>query len=127
MKLELLRAVVAEVSDYCHDASDVSLLGGDGGIDFDAVRLHEECLLLGADGGIDFDAVRVHEECKQSCMVKNKGKYDISFSYVPSLLSSARSSVQSACLIKHIGMLVNVFVYEFSQITVIITVIFFSL
>jgi len=39
-------------------------------------------LLLGADGGIDFDAVRVYEECKQSCTVKNKGKYDISFSYV---------------------------------------------
>ena len=94
MKLELLRAVVAEVSDYCHDASDVSLLGADGGIDFDAVRVHEECLLLGADGGIDFDAVRVHEECKQSCMVKNKGKYDISFSYVPSLLMSGQSSAQ---------------------------------
>ena len=46
MKLELLRAVVAEVSDYCHDASDVSLLGGDGGIDFDAVRVHG-CQLVG--------------------------------------------------------------------------------
>jgi len=37
-------------------------------------------LLLGADGGIDFDAVRVFEESKQSCVVKNKGKYDISYS-----------------------------------------------
>ena len=38
------------------------------------------CLLLGADGGVDFDAVRVFEESKQSCTVKNKGKYDISYS-----------------------------------------------
>lgn len=36
--------------------------------------------VLGADGGIDFDAVRVFEESKQSCTVKNKGKYDISYS-----------------------------------------------
>jgi len=37
-------------------------------------------LLLGADGGVDFDAVRVSEEAKQSCTVKNKGKYDIAYS-----------------------------------------------
>jgi len=37
-------------------------------------------LLLGADGGLDFDAVKVSEEAKLSCTVKNKGKYDIGYS-----------------------------------------------
>jgi len=41
---------------------------------------NNDALLSGADGGIDFDAVRVFEEAKQSCTMKNKGKYDISYS-----------------------------------------------
>ena len=35
--------------------------------------------LVGADGGIDFDAVRVSDESKQVCTIKNKGKYDIGY------------------------------------------------
>jgi len=53
-------------------------------------------LFLGADGGIDFDAVRVYEECKQSCTVKNKGKYDISFSYAAHF--TAVTDVNSLCV-----------------------------
>ena len=33
----------------------------------------------GADGGIDFDVIRVMEEQKQTCSLKNKGKYDITY------------------------------------------------
>jgi len=44
---------------------------------------------LGTDGGIDFDAVRVTEEAKQTCTLKNKGKYDITYSWVYLTNSSA--------------------------------------
>ena len=33
----------------------------------------------GADGGIDFDVIRVMDEQKQSCSLKNKGRYDIKY------------------------------------------------
>ena len=32
----------------------------------------------GADGGLDFGSIRVFEENKQTCTLKNKGKYEIS-------------------------------------------------
>lgn len=36
----------------------------------------------GADGGLDFGTIRVvTDESKQSCSLKNKGRYDISFWY----------------------------------------------
>ena len=33
----------------------------------------------GADGGLDFGTLRVLDESKQTCSLKNKGKYEISF------------------------------------------------
>ena len=36
----------------------------------------------GADGGIDFDVIRVLDEQKQQCSLKNKGKYEVAYSYV---------------------------------------------
>ena len=35
----------------------------------------------GTDGGLDFGVVRVFEEPKQTCSLKNKGKYEISFKF----------------------------------------------
>ena len=35
----------------------------------------------GTDGGLDFGTVRVFEEPKQTCSLKNKGKYEISFKF----------------------------------------------
>ncbi len=32
-----------------------------------------------ADGGLDFGTIRVLDESKQTCSLKNKGKYEISF------------------------------------------------
>lgn len=36
---------------------------------------------LGADGGLDFGVIRVGEETKQTCTLKNKGKYEIGFHF----------------------------------------------
>ena len=36
---------------------------------------------LGADGGLDFGVIRVGDETKQTCTLKNKGKYEISFHF----------------------------------------------
>jgi hydrocephalus-inducing protein len=33
----------------------------------------------GAEGGIDFGTIRVMDETKQTCTLKNKGKYEISY------------------------------------------------
>lgn len=33
----------------------------------------------GADGGLDFGSLRVQDETKQTCSLKNKGKYEIGF------------------------------------------------
>ncbi len=41
----------------------------------------------GADGGIDLDVSRVGDEARQQCSLKNRGKYDIVFSYVQCLKS----------------------------------------
>jgi len=35
----------------------------------------------GADGGLDFGIVRVFDESKQTCSLKNKGKYEIAFKF----------------------------------------------
>ncbi|KAK7505680.1 hypothetical protein BaRGS_00002951 [Batillaria attramentaria] len=36
----------------------------------------------GTDGGLDFGTIRVNEERKETCTLKNKGKYEISFNFV---------------------------------------------
>ncbi|XP_025115052.1 hydrocephalus-inducing protein-like isoform X4 [Pomacea canaliculata] len=36
----------------------------------------------GTDGGLDFGTMRVNEERKEVCTLKNKGKYDIAYSFV---------------------------------------------
>ncbi|XP_046359897.2 hydrocephalus-inducing protein homolog isoform X3 [Haliotis rufescens] len=36
----------------------------------------------GTDGGLDFGTIRVSEETKQTCNLKNKGKYEIAFNFV---------------------------------------------
>ncbi|XP_057292027.1 hydrocephalus-inducing protein-like [Hydractinia symbiolongicarpus] len=36
----------------------------------------------GADGGLDFGTLRVGEEAKQTCTVKNKGRYEIAYSFM---------------------------------------------
>lgn len=33
----------------------------------------------GADGGLDFGIIRVMDETKQTCSLKNKGRYEISY------------------------------------------------
>jgi len=33
----------------------------------------------GTDGGLDFGTIKVMDEVKQTCTLKNKGKYDIAF------------------------------------------------
>ena len=33
----------------------------------------------GTDGGLDFGTIKVSEEVKQTCTLKNKGKYEIAF------------------------------------------------
>ncbi|XP_033625714.1 hydrocephalus-inducing protein homolog [Asterias rubens] len=35
----------------------------------------------GADGGLDFGTIRVMDETKQTCSLKNKGRYEIAFSF----------------------------------------------
>ncbi|XP_064641495.1 hydrocephalus-inducing protein-like isoform X2 [Lineus longissimus] len=35
----------------------------------------------GAEGGIDFGTIRVMDETKQTCTLKNKGKYEISYNF----------------------------------------------
>ena len=35
----------------------------------------------GAEGGLDFGIVRVFDESKQTCSLKNKGKYEIAFKF----------------------------------------------
>ncbi|XP_033116735.1 hydrocephalus-inducing protein homolog isoform X2 [Anneissia japonica] len=36
----------------------------------------------GADGGLDFGVIKVLDETKQTCSLKNKGRYDIAFNFV---------------------------------------------
>ncbi|XP_041375521.1 hydrocephalus-inducing protein homolog [Gigantopelta aegis] len=36
----------------------------------------------GADGGLDFGTIRVSEETKQTCTLKNKGKYEIAYCFL---------------------------------------------
>ncbi|XP_070194710.1 hydrocephalus-inducing protein homolog isoform X4 [Littorina saxatilis] len=36
----------------------------------------------GTDGGLDFGTIRVNEERKETCTLKNKGKYEITFNFV---------------------------------------------
>jgi len=33
----------------------------------------------GSDGSVDFDYVRINDENRQVCQLKNRGKFDISF------------------------------------------------
>jgi len=35
--------------------------------------------VAGTDGGLDFGTIKVMDEVKQTCTLKNKGKYDIAF------------------------------------------------
>jgi len=73
----------------------------------DAARSDVMLWLIGAYGGIDFDAVRVYEECKQSCMVKNKGKYDISYSYVTGMCCHCcRLHTHTHCTVHSIACLI---------------------
>ena len=37
--------------------------------------------LIGADGGLDFGVLKVLDETKQTCSLKNKGKFEISFNF----------------------------------------------
>ncbi|XP_053402100.1 hydrocephalus-inducing protein homolog isoform X11 [Mercenaria mercenaria] len=36
----------------------------------------------GTDGGLDFSTIKVMDEVKQTCTLKNKGKYDIQFNFL---------------------------------------------
>ena len=46
------------------------------------ISLYFNCFhLQGADGGLDFGVTRVGDEAKQTCTLKNKGKYEISFRF----------------------------------------------
>ncbi|XP_071959113.1 hydrocephalus-inducing protein homolog isoform X2 [Antedon mediterranea] len=36
----------------------------------------------GADGGLDFGVIKVLDETKQTCSLKNKGRYDIAYNFV---------------------------------------------
>ncbi|XP_052816168.1 hydrocephalus-inducing protein homolog isoform X2 [Mya arenaria] len=36
----------------------------------------------GTDGGLDFGTIKVMDEVKQTCTLKNKGKYDIAFNFL---------------------------------------------
>lgn len=36
-------------------------------------------IFSGTDGGLDFGTIKVMDEVKQTCTLKNKGKYDIAF------------------------------------------------
>ena len=36
----------------------------------------------GADGGLDFGTMRVGEESKQTCTLKNKGRYEIAYHFI---------------------------------------------
>ena len=36
----------------------------------------------GADGGLDFGIIKVMDETKQTCSLKNKGRYEIAFRWV---------------------------------------------
>ena len=36
----------------------------------------------GADGGLDFGVLKVLDETKQTCSLKNKGKFEINFNFV---------------------------------------------
>ena len=41
----------------------------------------------GADGGLDFGSLKVFDEAKQTCTLKNRGRYEIGFKLVhPSFL-----------------------------------------
>ena len=39
-------------------------------------------IILGADGGLDFGVLKVFDENKQTMSLKNKGRYEISYSFV---------------------------------------------
>lgn len=36
----------------------------------------------GTEGGLDFETIRVYDETKQTCTLKNKGKYDIEYEFI---------------------------------------------
>ncbi|CAD5117498.1 DgyrCDS6267 [Dimorphilus gyrociliatus] len=36
----------------------------------------------GTEGGLDFETIRVNDEMKQTCTLKNKGKYDIEYEFI---------------------------------------------
>lgn len=38
-------------------------------------------VLSGADGGLDFGVLKVLDETKQTCSLKNKGKFEINFNF----------------------------------------------
>ena len=48
---------------------------------YDSICTINITLYSGADGGLDFGVTRVGEEAKQTCTLKNKGKYEISFRF----------------------------------------------
>lgn len=37
--------------------------------------------IVGADGGLDFGVLKVLDETKQTCSLKNKGKFEINFNF----------------------------------------------
>ena len=46
------------------------------------MRSHFCCSsILGADGGLDFGVLKVLDETKQTCSLKNKGKFEINFNF----------------------------------------------
>ena len=40
-----------------------------------------DIVFIGADGGLDFGTMRVGEEAKQTCSLKNKGRYEILYQF----------------------------------------------
>lgn len=38
-------------------------------------------IFIGADGGLDFGVLKVLDETKQTCSLKNKGKFEINFNF----------------------------------------------
>jgi hypothetical protein len=51
-------------------------------------------LFLGADGGLDFGVLKVMDETKQTCSLKNKGRFEINFNFKFEPTDGCPASVQ---------------------------------
>ncbi|CAH1779299.1 unnamed protein product [Owenia fusiformis] len=82
-----LKAVTTNKKAIRLEVSDVE--GIMGLVQTETIQVHAEAYDValdmsfpkGADGGIDFGVIRVMDETKQQCTLKNKGRYDIAYSF----------------------------------------------